>query len=107
MDSEYPLVLVVWKDITATAGWEDPEEVEPIEVRTIGWLYSQNENTIKIGNSLGEDDRPYGISALPTGCVVSMTTLCVSEVRTEGQLETQLAPSSQLPSPTPIHPRLV
>ena len=70
--SDYPLVIVTWLDITATAGWEDPEEVNPIEVSTIGWLYSQDENTVKVGNSLGEDGRPYGISAFPVGCITSI-----------------------------------
>jgi hypothetical protein len=76
--ADYPLVLVKWLDITATAGWEDPDEVEPIEVSTIGWMYSQDENTIKVGNSLGEDGRPYGITAFPSGCVKSVETYLLS-----------------------------
>ena len=72
MVSDYPLVIVTWLDITATAGWEDPDEVNPIEVSTIGWLYSQDESTVKVGNSLGEDSRPYGISAFPVGCITSI-----------------------------------
>ena len=72
--SDYPLVVVKWLDITATAGWEDPDDVNPIEASTIGWLYSQDESTVKVGNSLGEDDRPYGISAFPVGCITSIET---------------------------------
>ncbi len=80
MDSDYPLVLVTWLDITATAGWEPASEVEPMEVKTLGWLVHEDEKVLKVGNSLGEDGDVYGISALPIGCVVGITTLSATVV---------------------------
>ena len=73
---EYRLVFVKWRDITATAGWDDPDEVDPIEVISVGWLYSDDGDTVKIGTTLGEDGRPYGVTALPRGCVLEITSAC-------------------------------
>ncbi len=75
METDYPLVLITWLDITATAGWEPADEVEPLEVQTLGWLVHEDDKVIKIGNSIGEDKDIYGISAIPKGCVVGVTTL--------------------------------
>ena len=80
MDTDYPLVLITWLDITATAGWEPADEVEPLEVQTLGWLVHEDDKVIKIGNSIGEDGDVYGISALPIGCVVGITTLSATVV---------------------------
>jgi len=38
----------------------------------VGWLISQNEKEIKIGNTIGEDGVPYGITAFPKGCVLEI-----------------------------------
>tara|TARA_R100001530_G_scaffold63900_1_gene45939 strand:+ start:379 stop:504 length:126 start_codon:yes stop_codon:yes gene_type:complete len=38
----------------------------------VGWLISQDEKEIKIGNTIGEDDVPYGITAFPKGCVLEI-----------------------------------
>ena len=73
MDSKYRLVYVKWRDITATAGWEPADDVEPITVLSIGWLYSDDGDTVKVGSTLGEDNEPYGITALPKGCILSIT----------------------------------
>ena len=75
MVNKYPLVFVKWLDITATAGWDDPDDVEPIEVVSVGWLYSDDGETVKIGSTLGEDGRPYGVTALPRGCVLEITSV--------------------------------
>ena len=70
---KYRLVYVKWRDITATAGWEAADEVDPIEVLSVGWLYSDDGETVKVGSTLGEDNEPYGITALPKGCILSIT----------------------------------
>ena len=77
---EHTLLLIDWLDITATAGWEPADEVNPLEVQTLGWLAYQDDRVIKIGNSLGEDGEVYGISAIPQGCVISITTLSATQV---------------------------
>tara|TARA_R110000765_G_scaffold144245_1_gene246204 strand:- start:186 stop:344 length:159 start_codon:yes stop_codon:yes gene_type:complete len=51
---------------------------------SVGWLVYQDEETIKIANTLDFDDWedkgadkpvPYGITAFPKGCVVKITYL--------------------------------
>ena len=76
MENNYRLVYVKWRDICATAGWEPADEVEPIEVLSVGWLFSFDGDTVKVGSTLGEDGEPYGITALPKGCVVEITDVC-------------------------------
>ena len=72
-ESDLRLVYVKWRDITATAGWEPASEVDPIEVLSVGWLESDDGETVKIGSTLGEDGLPYGITALPKGCILEIT----------------------------------
>ena len=72
-ETNYRLVYVKWRDITATAGWEPADEVDPITVLSIGWLYSDDGETVKVGTTLGEDGEPYGITALPKGCILDIT----------------------------------
>ena len=73
MDEKYRLVYVKWRDITATAGWESADEVDPITVLSVGWLHSDDGETVKVGSTLGEDGEPYGITALPKGCILEVT----------------------------------
>ena len=42
------LVLITWKDILSCSGWEKPEDVECPELLTVGWLVSQDNDTVKI-----------------------------------------------------------
>ena len=100
METEHTLVLIKWLDITATAGWEPAEDVEPTEVQTLGWIAYQDDKVIKVGNSLGEDGEVYGISALPQGCVLSTTVLHVAPVRSQGPEVEPSESSEHLPSPT-------
>lgn len=69
------LCVVKWRDITAMAGWEHPDDVNPTTVRTAGWLYSDDLDVLKVGDTLGEDGIPYGVTAIPRGCVVSVSFL--------------------------------
>ena len=74
-DDDHPLVIVHWRDIIATAGWEEGDELEPPVLKTIGWFHSSSDDTLKIGNTLSEEGKPYGITAFPTGCVDRMERL--------------------------------
>ena len=74
MDNE--LVIVKWVDICSAAGWESEEEVDPIEVTSVGWKCYEDENVLKIGTTLGEDGCYYGITAFPKGCVLEVTGAC-------------------------------
>jgi len=70
------LVIVKWVDICSAAGWEGMEEVDPIEVTSVGWRCFEDDKVLKIGTTLGEDGYYYGITALPKGCVLEVTDAC-------------------------------
>ena len=89
----YSLVLVKWLDITATAGWEPADEVEPIKVVSVGWLYLDDGETVKVGSTLGEDGEPYGVTAIPRGCVLEINP--VYSESPEVRKAEPLAPSLQ------------
>ena len=73
-----PLVIVEWRDIIATSGWE--QEISCPTLFTVGWLVNQDDDTTTIANTLDPDDftgenRPpvyYGLHAFPSGAVVEV-----------------------------------
>ena len=77
------LVIVEWRDILQTSGWEPKEEVKCPVVRSVGWLIPQDDpRTIKICNTLApedfdesKEDKEYGITAFPKGCVTKLEFL--------------------------------
>ncbi len=74
--NEKPLVIVEWRDIIATSGWE--QEISCPTLFTLGWLISRDDNTIVIANTKDPDDFTgestppvyYGLHAFPAGAVV-------------------------------------
>ena len=71
-----PLIIVRWVDICSAAGWEGMDEVDPIEVTSVGWKCYEDDKVLKIGTTIGEDGYYYGITALPKGCVLEVTDAC-------------------------------
>jgi len=77
------LVIVEWRDIMQTSGWEPQEEVDCPVIRSVGWLIPQEDpKTIKICNTLtpedfnkSKEDKEYGITAFPKGCVTRLEFL--------------------------------
>ena len=75
-EKEKELVVVEWRDIIATAGWE--QEISCPTLFSVGWLISQDDDTILIGNTKDPDDFTgegksevyYGLTAFPSGAVV-------------------------------------
>jgi hypothetical protein len=73
-----PLVIVEWRDIIATSGWE--QEISCPTLFTLGWLISQDDDTTIIANTVDFDDftgdsHPpvcYGLHAFPAGAVVKL-----------------------------------
>lgn len=71
------LVIVEWRDIIQTSGWESEEEVQCPVIRSVGWVIpSEDPNTIKICNTIAPEDfdekkdgKGYGITAFPKGCI--------------------------------------
>ena len=81
---KYQCCLITWKDIIASNEWEKHEAIKCPELMSVGWLVYQDDETIKIANTLDFDDWedkgadkpvPYGITAFPKGCVVKITYL--------------------------------
>ncbi len=77
-DGEPSLVVVHWLDITATADWTEGEEVEPTPFQTVGWLHTINDSVIKVGNTMDEENKIYGITCFPIGCVEQIQELQLS-----------------------------
>ena len=75
---EKELVVVEWRDIIATAGWE--QEISCPTLFSVGWLISQDDDTILIANTKDPDDFTgegksevyYGLTRFPSGAVVSV-----------------------------------
>ena len=79
-EKEKELVVVEWRDIIATAGWE--QEISCPTLFSVGWLISQDDDTILIANTKdpddftgeGKSDPPiyYGLTRFPSGAVVAV-----------------------------------
>ena len=77
---EKELVVVEWRDIIATSGWE--QEISCPTLFSVGWLISKDDDTILIANTKdpddftgeGKSDPPiyYGLHAFPAGAVVAV-----------------------------------
>ncbi len=76
--NDKPLVIVGWRDIMATSGWE--REISCPTLFTVGWLVSQDNDSVTIANTKDPDDfmesqdRPqyYGLHCFPSGAVVRL-----------------------------------
>jgi len=75
------IVKVNWRDVIACNEWEKADAIKCPNIMSIGWLVYEDQETIKIANTLDLDDFegkadekpvPYGITAFPRGCVVSV-----------------------------------
>jgi len=75
------IVKVNWRDVIACNEWEKADTIKCPNIMSIGWLVYEDAETIKIASTLDLDDFegkadekpvPYGITAFPRGCVVSV-----------------------------------
>lgn len=64
-----PLVVVHWVDIVSVADWTEGEEVELPHFKTVGWLHSESKDWIRLGDTMSEENKPYGITMFPKGCI--------------------------------------
>ncbi len=71
---DYPLVVVHWMDIVATADWTHHSEVSPEPMVSIGWLIQKDKKVVKQATTIYDGDM-YGVQAYPAGCVVKIETL--------------------------------
>ena len=74
------LVVVVWEDIVAHAGWtgsvsESRSEVGPITCVTVGWVIEETESRLLIADSFTRDHDCGGVTALPMRVVTEIVPL--------------------------------
>ena len=85
-EKEKTLVIVKWKDVLSDDGWTLAKDVECPVLYSVGWLVSDDKETLKIASTLDPDDFsgeakdeakpvPYGITAFPKGCVMSVKSI--------------------------------
>jgi hypothetical protein len=90
-EKEKELVVVEWRDIIATAGWE--QSIDCPTLFSVGWLISEDDDTILIANTkdlddfTGEGDPPiyYGLTRFPSGAVVAVQRISQGEYPTSLQ----------------------
>ena len=80
----YRVCRVKWRDIIACNEWEKHPDVKCPVLESIGWHVYEDEDTLKIANTLDYEDWegkstdkpvPYGITAFPKGCILEITYL--------------------------------
>ena len=71
----YPIVSIVFRDITATSDWTTHDEVDCLLVEVIGFLVEQNARTVKIATARTTEHDYSAVHAIPTGCIETITTL--------------------------------
>ena len=84
-EKEKELVVVEWRDIIATAGWE--KSVDCPTLFSVGWLISEDEDTILIANTKDPEDFTedqdqivyYGLTRFPAGVVVRLQHIPLAE----------------------------
>lgn len=65
------LVIVTWNDAVEHAGWYSDPEISAFAVplvRTVGWLFSQDDSIIRLVTSIGDGDKG-GVQIIPAGMV--------------------------------------
>lgn len=77
-------VMVTWEDIQGhERPWvdlEEAEELEPILMRTVGFLMAHDHNKVVIASTLSDPVGLAGnVNSIPTGCVMSIRRLTESD----------------------------
>ena len=72
MNDERVPVIISWVDTFASASWDEAEEVNIMPVLQIGWLIYQDEQQVKLADTMTVEDGKnafYGITAIPASSV--------------------------------------
>ena len=73
VEEKYPMIVVDWKDHTGEGGWVDNVKDCDFEIaRSVGWLIEDNDEVVKVANSLTKDSGVGGISVILKSCIISM-----------------------------------
>ena len=70
-EHHFDLIQVFWLDIISDSSWTPPEDVECPIFRTIGWKVYEDESTLKIADTIDEENSPFGVTAFPKGVIVA------------------------------------
>ena len=71
------LALITWLDATNISGWfgsDDEIEVEPLEMKTVGWLIKQD-GKIAVMAMTTSHYKVGELLIIPAGCIVSIDLL--------------------------------
>ena len=71
----HPIVSIVFRDIVGTADWTTHEEVECLPVEVIGFLVSEDSDTVKIATARTPESEYSAVHAIPTGCITQIVIL--------------------------------
>jgi len=82
-EKEKKLVIIKWRDVLSDDSWTLAKDVNCPVIHSVGWLVSDDGETLKIASTLDPDDFsgeakdetkpvPYGITAFPKGCVMEV-----------------------------------
>ena len=71
------LVMVEWFDTVHSSGWDTADEVDIMKVSKIGYFLNEStwseEGVLKLADTIAEE-KYYGITAIPKGCVHRVTS---------------------------------
>lgn len=87
-------VIVTWRDIIATAGWEEEPEIPTLI--NIGWLVSMDEEKIVIAGCRNQEGEYAAFHCFPSGAVVLLERIGQASSPSETEkLEAMYAPMGQ------------
>ena len=70
------LYIIEWWDHVGDAGWvEHPEKMKPARCKTIGWLVHEDKESIKLADTLTDDDGVGGISLILKSAIIKKRKL--------------------------------
>lgn len=67
------VVLVTWRDIIATSGWEEEPDIP--QFVNVGWLVSMDEDKLVIANCRNSDREYAAFHCFPRGVVVAVSVI--------------------------------
>jgi hypothetical protein len=73
--NKLPLVVVEWRDIIGTSGWEKPSEINPPTFWTVGYIVKEDDETVKVAHTVDEKGNWSGVTAFPSGCIKTIKKL--------------------------------
>lgn len=89
MPEKKTLAHIEWGDAWSASGWQtigfekDPQK--PMIVNTIGWVLQANDDGITLAGRIAEDGSAGNVSFIPTGMIMSVTTLTQGSLVNKGK----------------------